>query len=1481
MGDERVVESDGADGAAAAAGRELVVASVAAGEVRVGPVAADEDVIEAEVVDETPFEPSAAAVESPVAILRRAVSLVEYLLAVRALMEKPARIVPTADSYWHHDLPDHPAVELGPRALEQPNWLRVGRPSPPPPPRIPTTLLRHLVWDLSHTTTPTLVEDADEPLPEPVQAEFLRWYEDQWRPWSRAYAAAEATRALHDQLYDLRYRLDIEAARVELVWGHVVLDADVGGERVHYPLVATPVAIGYDPETVTVTVTPEGAPRLQPDALSGLDDRRLGDLLALGGPGGQLALDPWDDLDRRTLAERALRRLGLDPVIHTGAGAPPAGPHARDTGVLFVRPRQRMVRRFLERMRERLTIAEPTAVGALSSVLSHEPSRLQMPDDQPEDWARTVERLLMPMATNDAQESIARRLASHRSVAVQGPPGTGKTHTIRNLICHLVAGGKRVLVLAQKEDPLRVLRDGLPEEIQPLCLAILGNSTDQLVQLQIAARELSDRAATLDQPAETERVRQLAEQLALVDSELTHLQAELRSAAERESATYQLDGHVVPASVVGDWLRRYEEADGSIPDAVEPGTASPLSEAEFGDLVELVRRITPVDRAAARGRLPAGGSLPSGEAIATRRTARRDAGKVVDALRDRGLVIDGLRQLGSERVDELAAQLRVAADDLARREGSWTDRLGRLLRDPNWQRVWDHHVASCQQIMSELAARTAFLAGRDVSVPDEHAAQPRRLLEQLAGVRARYAAGKKVGRLAGAELVRVVSACLVDGEPLRSTEDVDLVVATVEREQLRRRLANRWSEWAERLGLPAPAGPAELWAGALISEAVDSLDWERRRWPALHAALATIYPGCPRSVDARQAGELAGAVEACGNVFLVERLDAELGSTGERLHRLATEPDASPVTRDLAGAWDTSDLATWDTSVAEVRRLWTIRDDAIRYAELHDRLAAVAPQWATMVDAGDGPATGEQALRAWRWRQAQTWFDDVVGSIDTAVLGRHVERCRERARRLTHELVVASAWLAVSLTLDDRRKAALADWTAALRKIGKGTGKSAAHWQAAAQRAMAEAVTAVPVWVMSIDRALEQFRGGEPIFDVVVVDEASQADIFSLPVLSLARRAVVVGDDQQIGPQLVGAPTDRINALIRTHLSDVPSAEHFDTESSLYDHAVRRSPQRILLTEHFRCVPPIIAFSSDTYYDRKIQALRADRPIGLGAPVLTVPVPDGRRETLPDYGQVNVLEAEALVARAAAIVADPAYRGKTIGVVSLLSGSGQAAYLLHRLRETIGPEEMERRALRVGDPYTFQGDERDVVLISMVVSAADGVLGAFTKRDFHRRVNVAASRARDQLWVFHSVDVADLPADDARALLLAHVRTPRAVDESGTPPEQRCETDFERAVLRRLVESGVAPAVQFRIGDHRIDFVLVAPDGRRLAVECDEERYEGTDAFTRRLHRQAVLERVGNCVFVRLRASLFHRDPDAAMRPVWDRIDELGIPREG
>ncbi|MFI5485651.1 AAA domain-containing protein [Micromonospora echinaurantiaca] len=1414
--------------------------------------------------------------ESPALILDRATSLVDYLMAVRAQMEKPARTVPQADAFWQHELPAHADCQVG-VSSDGGTWLRVGLPPAPKQLRAPAEFGPYLAGPLSYETEPRLAGD-DETV-EPLRTRFEQWRERDWRPWAEQARRTEAVRRLHRSLFDLKHRVDMNAATQELVWGHGVLRTDVGANRVQYPLVVTPVAIEFDVDRSMITVVPQGAGRLQTDPLTGLDERYLSQLLALAGTGGQLDLDVWDEFSRLEFLERALRRLGLDPTVRAAGAPAPAGPHVHDTGVLFVRPRQRMLRRFLEELRARLLSGDTASIGALAAILAHEPSRLEMPHDQPARWAPLGERLLMPLPTNEAQESIARRLAQHRNVAVQGPPGTGKTHTIRNLICHLMAHGKRVLVVAQKEDPLRVLRDGLPEEIRSLCLAVLGRSTDQLVQLQLAARELSDRGATLDKRSEQQRVDRLHRQLEEAERDLGQAISALRTLAENESARYEIDGIQLSPSDVGAWLRDRADRYGDIPDEIPPHLDAPLTVEEFTDLLDIARRTVRQDRMQAVRHLPTAAALPTASAVLAARRELAAARAELDNLVAEGVVLQEVRSFGRPALDELAGHLREALAVLTAREGAWTDGLARLLQaDANWRVMWEDHVAACQRGLAELAAATRVVAGRRVTVPEPHLAEARRLLSQLAELRQRFAAGKGVNRLFQGTLAKLATDCCIDGENLRTTDDVDIVAAYVNRLRLRQELATRWTEWRSLLNLPQEAGDQpELWAGRLLSEAATALDWDRRRWPALHATVRRLVPQIEHAVDVRRLTALNGLVARCAAVFAYDRLLAEERELGVALETGMSMDDASELWRLLDQSRQQPDLPGWDGILEEVRRLAGLRPDAQRFTELAERLRPAAPAWAAQIDDGTANAlagTGGDCLHRWQWRRAQTWFDKVVGSVDPVALGRRVEQTRDRIRRLTQELVVASSWLEVSKALDDRRRAALADWTTALRKIGKGTGKSAALWQAHAQRAMSAAVDAVPVWVMSVDRAIEQFAGGAH-FDVVIVDEASQADMFSLPVLSLAERAVVVGDDQQIGPQLsfVGSVT----SLINSHLMDVPSAEHFDPESSLYDHAVRRSPERILLTEHFRSVPAIIRFSSETYYGGEIEPLRTDRPAGIGDPVIAVHVPEGIRQGLIGYGDVNVPEAEALVARVAAIVADPAYEGRSIGVVSLLSTSGQALYLLTRLREEIGEEEMERRRLRVGDSYTFQGDERDIVLVSMVVEPHHGPVAAFTKRDHHRRVNVAASRARDQLWVFHSVQPADLREDDARGLLLTYCQNVTAADEPYDDLEKRCDSDFEREVLRRILRRGYRPLPQFRIGGYRIDFVLPAPSGRRLAIECDGDAYHGPEQWESDMRRQAVLERVGNCVFVRIRGSVFSRDPEVALEPLWQRIDELGV----
>src|SRR5207247_10321916 len=116
--------------------------------------------------------------------------------------------------------------------------------------------------------------------------------------------------------------------------------------------------------------------------------------------------------------------------------------------------------------------------------------------------------ILLAKETNEEQLQIIRRLSHSGSVIVQGPPGTGKTHTIGNIIGHLLAQGKSILVTAQTAKALRVLRDKVPEVLQPLCVAVLGSDQDARRQLEscigsITERLTSDSSATLLDKAKT------------------------------------------------------------------------------------------------------------------------------------------------------------------------------------------------------------------------------------------------------------------------------------------------------------------------------------------------------------------------------------------------------------------------------------------------------------------------------------------------------------------------------------------------------------------------------------------------------------------------------------------------------------------------------------------------------------------------------------------------------------------------------------------------------------------------------------------------------------------------------------------------------------------------------------------------------------------------------------------------------------------
>jgi very-short-patch-repair endonuclease len=327
-------------------------------------------------------------------------------------------------------------------------------------------------------------------------------------------------------------------------------------------------------------------------------------------------------------------------------------------------------------------------------------------------------------------------------------------------------------------------------------------------------------------------------------------------------------------------------------------------------------------------------------------------------------------------------------------------------------------------------------------------------------------------------------------------------------------------------------------------------------------------------------------------------------------------------------------------------------------------------------------------------------------------------------------------------------------------------------------------------------------------------------------------------------------------------------------DRSLYDlGTVVFAGGAILLKEHFRCVGPIIEYSKAQFYSHQLVPLRLPSASErLDPPLVDILVTDGYRK-----GKVNPPEVDCIVDEIGRIAEDPTMGGRTIGVTTLL-GQEQALAILQAAEQVLGSELMLRHDIRVGEPAAFQGDERDIMFISLVAERGSGGLSGLA---YEQRFNVAASRARDRMVLVRSVELEDLrPADKLRRSLIEHFHAPFAAEGSqNTDRRARCESPFEREMFDLLVERGYRVDTQVRVGTKRIDLVVEGADDRRLAIECDGDAYHGPEQWPDDMARQRMLERAGWTVW-RCFASRFLRERRQVMDELIDLLNGRGITPE-
>lgn len=1405
----------------------------------------------------------------------------------------------------------------------------------PPCPPIPESLAPYATGDWRAPEWTPDWKALPDPAEHPESAELYETLADWLRirgAWLEARGEILPNHALFERLQDLRDHLSESNLRDECVIGTAVFTSNPDVTRaknpVRWPLLVQPLVIELGSSrrnlpVIEVRRNGDEDPRLlaeilAPFAEDGVDLKaasRFEEWLEDAGADANLAGDESLSEALEKFAASLHPDCRFEPAgeeLPEGSGEKPAFT-LEASPVILIEPRPSGVRSAIRSIRK--DIAEhrdvpahlmeivcpdvfPTLASGLTPTLSLEAKLAATAGEDPD--------VLLAKPANPEQLAIAHEVEHNNVVLVQGPPGTGKTHTIANLLGHFLSQGKRVLVTSHTTKALSVVKDLLPKEIQPLCVTMLGDRKD----LEQTSSELITRLTRLNVEDLEARIRALGLERHRLGTALADRRRRIFEQRRIEHEAVEFNGRRYTLTEIAKFLREAERLQALIPGEVAEGPL-PLS---FRELLELYGTNGRWDAETARD---LSGLLPGFELLPDVDTMRGMNRRWRDVLaEDAGdVTIDERRSASGERLHafmkggetllvapESGISALTPAMDLS--PLTETDEMKRLalslgLADEGCREAFE-------QLERELAAanelalavdRASLLDNRTVVIPDAIDADAAMKAAEWFTANDPDGSTGFLGRLFNKEAREAADALAgveVDGSRPASKEAFEAVALHARLKAAVKTVARTWDSLAERADAPAFATYGNNAVRTLFTRYGTSLSdtciwWRRVFVPYIKGLLSAGIEaeGMKELLESADPLEAARrfATDVLAPVHTARHREAELHALREwqatESQKLYAAAPACATARRLAAA-TLVDPDAWELEAERLRKLLEDQPLFARRTELLERLRAAAPEWANALEAGEPGFTtsnpSPEITNAWLYRQLERIYTRATAA-DLDALQSDAERLCADLREATAQLAVAKAWLAVKSRLSNGPALSNLFSLAAYMKRAVGRGRKSAAWRREVNRLLPACQQAVPVWIMMIQDALLNFSTASK-FDVIVVDEASQADMTALPLLYMGKKVIVVGDDRQVTPLSVGTSEAAVDALCARHLEGrVKEPKLYDSRLSLYGLVQSMAFPAHMLVEHFRSVPEIIGWCSRLSYNGTIRPLRDASSSSLKPAV----VPWRTRGTAGDNG-VNEEEAQAVIRLLRAMIHDPAYDGKTFGIIPMRSVHGAQVNRIRRLLvENFDPREIERRRIHCGISAEFQGDERDVVILSLVDSAApglplrketDGADGMMKKR-----WNVAVSRARDQLWLVHSFDpAAQLKPDDLRRSLFDWADGVMSGTIGAAEPFDLPDPEFTGQVLRALRKRGYRVEAGHDAGAWRLDMVVRAR-GRAAAIECDGSGREDEDAIRRDMERQTVLERAG-WKFVRVRSADWFRRPEKTLERVCEALAALGIAPE-
>ncbi|MGD1837584.1 MAG: AAA domain-containing protein [Nitrososphaeraceae archaeon] len=1088
--------------------------------------------------------------------------------------------------------------------------------------------------------------------------------------------------------------------------------------------------------------------------------------------------------------------------------------------------------------------------------------------------------IYFPNKFNDEQISIIEKSRRNNKVLVQGPPGTGKSHTISNLICHLLANGKKVLVTAQKPRALEVLKDKLPDEFKSLTVNLLSGDSTSIKDLEASVNTINDELSNTD-------ISNLKKEIKDLENELTKLKKnrafdtnQLLKIKEKSTRNISINPKYngtlteIGASIDSDksnfdWYKDdydkydnveileklrsyipkykyYLNVDISIFDTQLPKVQDFFEEEAFKDFVDVQNRVVENNLSKDNCNIIIANDFP----------------KVIEIL---NVLLATFKKI--EKI-YLPQKEEIISDSLRSNKHPWFEKIEKSI-----------------VVLSEFKKTNLRYKDRNLEIefPKNKSLislknDAKVLLEHLKAGNTLSGVGFKIKKAFFSKEIKeklyFVESVLVNGSPCDTEQEFENVLEDIRIKQNFIELEEIWQINEDQSKYEQKFNQFETLVSQ-VQQLINDID-------SSFDKIQQLKLNSNVSISDFNSGTVISYLNDIANTIDLQKLDKYLQQRSDLSNNLI-QPHIHPIGKEIIDALSELDFSKYKFLIAQLENLQKDFEDYRLYRDLKNELNICLPSIIEAIsESGFSETQIPELKQAILFKHATNEVTRLLSKDTEFELKEKLKSYDSIEERLIAKLSSKKSWVYVLENLNANRnlRQHLEAWVQAVKKIGKtGRGKSALKFRKIAQKQMEYCKTSVPCWIMPLYKVTETIQPEKEIYDYVIVDEASQLGPDAIFLLYISKNIIIVGDDKQTSPEYIGVDGNAMTPYINRHLGGIPFKNFYGTEYSFFDHATRFCEGRIVLREHFRCMPEIIEFSNKLFYASDGKGLFPLKQYS-----------ENRLEPLMHYycqngfveGQSsnirNVQEAQAISDKIYEIINNERYKGKSIGVICL-QGNAQSALVETLLIKQIGEKEFKSRKIICGNSASFQGDERDIIFLSLV-TATNHNRSALTRPEDERRFNVAVSRAIEQIWLFHSILPEDLSnSNDLRFKLLDHFLNYNPSTPPISKPIERTlgsqpapfDSWFEVDVFNDIVNKGYSVKPQYEVakGKYRIDLVAFFPDGTKIAIECDGDRWHGADRFQDDMLRQKVLERCG-WQFFRVRGGEYYSNKEKALEPLWE-----------